>query len=119
MRVRRLTPSGDYSFGHGPLDYLPESAAAVAQRVRTRLDLWRGQWFADTSAGTPWETEILGKYTTGTRDLVLRSVILETAGVRSLLAYSSRVDRESRRLVVDARVDTIYGEASVSIERDA
>lgn len=114
MRVRRLTSSGDYSFGGGLADYLADSAEAVAQRVRTRLDLWLGQWFADLNAGTPWETEILGKYTGGSRDLVLRAAILDTDGVRSLISYSSRLDRTTRVLTVAARLDTIYGEASVT-----
>ncbi len=114
MRVRRLTESGDFAFGGGLADYLLDSPEAVAQRVRTRLDLWLGQWFADQSAGTPWESQILGKYTAGTRDLVLRSQILDTPGVRSLISYNARLDRPTRRWVVAARVDTIYGAADVT-----
>ncbi len=53
MRYRREDENGDYSFGQGDATFLTDTPEAVAQAVKTRLALWRGQWFLDTEEGTP------------------------------------------------------------------
>ena len=80
----------------------------------TRLELFLGEWFLDTSAGTPYLTKVLGKYTESTRDATLRSRILGTTGVKSLLAYGSQLNRDTRIFSVQATVDTIYGQATMT-----
>lgn len=39
MRYRVLSPTGDYTFGQGPGEFLVNSPAAVAQAIGTRLRL--------------------------------------------------------------------------------
>lgn len=113
MRVRRLDSDGDYSFGRGQGDFLKDSPEAVAQNIRTRLLLQTGEWFLDVTDGTAWAERILGSGTSGTYDDEVRQRILGTPGVRALLAYESK--RVGRRLSVTAKVDTIYGEATVTV----
>jgi hypothetical protein len=112
MKYRKLDAASDYTLGSGQ-DFLVNSPEAVAQAVRTRLALNLGEWFADTSDGMPWSTEVLGKYTTLTRDAVIKDRILGTTGVTAITDYSSAFDGNSRRLSVSATISTAYGSATV------
>lgn len=116
MRVRRLTvaaPNGsggfDRSFGHGLADFWIDMPDGVAQCAQTRLLLWFRTWFLDRTAGVPYLTKVLGKYTGQTRDPVIQATILGTQGVKALLAYSSEVNPNTRAYTVNATANTIYG----------
>lgn len=112
MRYRKLDANGDYVFGGQQADFYVNSPEAVAQAVQTRLRLWQGEWFLDTTAGTPWN-QVLGKYTGGTYDTVIRQRILGTQGVQAITDYSSTLDSEARVLTVSATISTIYGTTTV------
>lgn len=112
MRYRELSPGYfDYTFGQGNANFLVNSPAMVGQEVRTRLLLLQGEWFLDVTEGTPYSTQILGKGTQATRDLAIKSRILKTPGVKSLISYVS--DVIDRKFTVQARIDTIYGQTEV------
>lgn len=113
MRYRKLDGQGDYSFGRSQANFYIDQPEAVAQAVQTRLMLFTGEWSLDTSDGTPWRTEVLGKYTQNAYDLVLKERILDTPGVEALTSYSSSLDRGKRALSVRATISTIFGNASV------
>ena len=112
MRYRALSLSGDYTFGAGLANFLINTPAAVAQSVKTRLLLWQGQWFLDTTIGTPWLTDVLGKNTQSLYDRAIRTVILETIGVTSIENYSSTFDSTARTLTVTMTLNTIYGQTT-------
>ena len=113
MRYRKLTSSGDYSFGRGTSDWYVNQPEAVAQAVQTRLRLETGEWFLDTTEGTPWRTKVLGKRTSDTRDIVIRARILGTSGVTAITAYNSDLNRTTRGFTVAATISTAYGETTV------
>lgn len=118
MKYRKLSADGgDYSFGNGRADFWIDVPEAVAQSVQTRLFLFRGEWFLDSTEGTGWRTNVLGKYTSSTRDPEIRRRILGTQGLRSIITYSSALDRNTRAFSVDARIDTVYGVANISTPR--
>ena len=107
MRVRKQDNAGDMIFGGGLTSFWIDQPEAVAQAISTRLDLYLGTWFADTSQGVPWMTQVLGAGTTSTYDAVLRAEILGTPGANAMLAYNSA--KVGRALTVTAKVNTIYG----------
>lgn len=111
MKVRKLGPDGDYSFGHGASDFLKDKPAAVAQSVQTRLALWQGKWFLDTESGTPWLQEILGY--SGAYEQVIRSRILETGGVKSIETLDLLLNPDERRISITAELNTAYGTAEI------
>lgn len=113
MKYRKLSESGDYVFGNGQLDFLVNTPDMVAQKIKTRLLLWLGEWFLDVEEGTAWLQGVLGKQQESTRDTVIRTRILETEGVTSIVSYESIVDADNRRLSVSLIVDTIYGETTL------
>ena len=95
MRYRKLDAAGDMVLGGGQAAFYRNQPEAVAQAVKTRLAMRLGEWFLDTSAGTPWNTKILGKFTIPTRDATIRARILGTTGVTSIDAYSSHFNPKS------------------------
>ena len=54
MRTLALDPvTGDLVIASGR-PTLVEGADAVAQKLRLRLSIWQGEWFADTLVGIPY-----------------------------------------------------------------
>lgn len=109
MRYRKLDENDDYSFGHGNNDFYINEPMAVAQAALTRLQLFLGSWFLDTSDGTPWDTEILGTNTGGTRDLAIQERVLGTPNVSEITGYYSSVDKGTREFDAQMSLDTAYG----------
>ena len=109
MMYRKLNKAGDYSFGRGRADFWRNVPDAVAQAVQTRLQLWVGQWYFNTLEGMPWQTRVLGKYTGDVRDAVIREHILNTQGVTGIAAYSSSLNRDTRKFSAGTIIDTEYG----------
>ena len=109
MRYRRLDENQDYVFGRGKGGFFVDAPQAVAQAVMTRLSLWEGEWFLNTQDGTPYLSAILGRQNIQTYDDAIRGRINGTIGVLALVFYNSNLD-EQRGLLVDATIDTVYGE---------
>lgn len=113
MRYRAMSATGDYQFGRTGIFFV-DSPEAVVQAIKTRLGLWTGEWFLDSDEGTPYIGQILGHGTQATRDVAIKTRLLETPGVLSLLKYSSSVTAD-RRMVVAAEVETQFGATQVSL----
>jgi len=114
MRYRVLDANGDYTWGQNGANFLVNSAAAVAQAILTRLRLIQGEWFLDQTAGTPYDTDILGAGTESTRDLAVQTVILDTQGVTGIADYASYLDPKTRAFTVAATVNTQYGQTTIT-----
>lgn len=108
MIYRQLDANGDYQVGQ----FFVNTPAAVGQAVLTRLRLWQGEWFLDTTDGTPWLQDILGHNTN--YDLEIQKRILDTPGVTEIVSYSSNVD-SARGLSVVATLNTQYGQVTVQL----
>lgn len=102
MLYRTLDTDKDYVLG----PQLRDNPECVGQAVMTRLMLWLGEWFLDTTDGTPWMQGILGHNTN--YDLEIQRRILETPNVIELLEYSSSLDT-ARNLRVSAKINTKFG----------
>lgn len=113
MRYRALDANGDMQYGASQIEFLVNSPAAFAQAVLTRLQLATGEWFLDKSEGTPWSTQILGVRTQATYDRAIRDRIAGTQGFKSILSYSSNVVGATRKLSVNAKIDSIFGIVTV------
>ncbi|MCP9270138.1 hypothetical protein M5U04_19170 [Xenorhabdus sp. XENO-1] len=114
MRYRREN-NGDYSFGQGDSTFLTNSPEAVAQAVKTRLDLWRGDWFLDTAEGTPYREAVLDKSYAGA--MALRERILGTEGVTEIVSLDAKRDPGTRKITLTATINTRYGKTTVTSER--
>lgn len=116
MRYRKLTVTGDMTFGNGRIDFHRDTPEGVGQAVVTRLKLWSGEWFLDIEEGTPYQVGALGKYTRDSIDPMIRERILDTEGVTSIAEYQSRFDAENRKFYVEATINTIYGTTAILIQ---
>lgn len=112
MKYRALDANGDYTFGRSMAEFLNNSPAAVAQAVLTRLMLAQGEWFLDTTDGTPYSTQILGTHTQPLYDQAIQERILDTPGVQSIDDYASTLDQQ-RNLRVAALITTVYGQTTI------
>lgn len=121
MRYRRLSaatspdsadggqPGGDSIFGGSQNDFLRDTSSTVAQAIKTRLSLFKGDFFLDSEAGIDWRSRVLGTNTSGLYDITIRERILGTQGVLSILEYHSQRNGETRTLSVQCLVETLYG----------
>jgi hypothetical protein len=114
MKYRRLDANGDMVLGGGLAAFTIDSPETVAQAIKTRLQLWAGEWFLDTSEGTPWAQAVLGKGDVSRAGYALRSRILGTQGVQSLDFFTYAVDTDNRSLSLTAEVTTSYGAVTIS-----
>jgi hypothetical protein len=114
MKYRKLDANGDYTFGQQNGNFLTNIPAAVAQAVQTRLGLIQGEWFLDTTAGTPYNTEILGMGTVPLFDAAIQDVIVNTPGVNTIVDYASGVNPVNRQAAIACTIDTIYGITTVT-----
>lgn len=114
MKYRALDANGDYSFGNGNGNFYKDVPEAVRQAVVTRLRLWSGEWFLDTTEGTAWQAGVLGKTAKATADGVIRERVLNTMGVSGITAFSSSVNADLRTYTVAVTISTIYGPAQIN-----
>jgi hypothetical protein len=110
MRYRPLDANGDYTIGQ---PWLVNSPACVAQAVSTRIKLWLGEWYVDTSDCTPWLQGIIGKNYTNPNALIQQRIVY-TPGVKTILTYSSTFTGSTRNFTISALIDTIYSVNGVS-----
>ncbi|MGG6461390.1 hypothetical protein [Solilutibacter silvestris] len=115
MRYRRLDASGDYSFGRQNANFYQNQPEAVAQAIQTRLQLFTGEWFLDLTEGTPWQTDVLGKYTQDVYDSAIKDRVLGTTGVSEIVAYTSTFNGQTRSLSVSMTVSTLYGSTQLDL----
>jgi hypothetical protein len=124
MRVRALSPTGDYTFGRSQGNFLVDSSAAVAQLIRTNLLLWQGEWFLDQTYGMPWSQDVLGVGTKSIYDMVIQANVLatmapyqaQTGQAGSITSYSSSL--QGRKLSVSMTVATPFSAEPVTINTE-
>lgn len=115
MKYRKLSPTGDYTFGKNSGNFFVDNPEAVAQAVRTRLQLAQGEWFLDITEGTPYSSKILGAGKASTYDAAIQDVISGTQGVKKIVAYASGVNPDTREAFVSCIIDTIYGTTNLQV----
>jgi hypothetical protein len=115
MRVRKLSPTGDFTFGSSQLNFLVNTPAAVGQIVKTSLLLWLGEWYLDTSVGMPWIQGVLGKHNLATADLTVQDYILGVPGVTDISVYTSVGEQPQRVYLANCSIDTQYGKTQVQV----
>lgn len=116
MRYRREDLEGDYVFGSGDNTFLTNNPETVAQAVKTRFELWRGEWFLDDREGTPYRQEILGKHKSAIYQLAIRERILMTPGVSKIETLDIQFSPDTRRVAFTATLNTLYGSVTVNSE---
>jgi hypothetical protein len=134
MRVRQLSPTGDFVFGQSQQNFLVDSPAAVAQVVMTSLKLWLGEWYQNLNDGTPYSEGVIGYHSQATADATIQAAILAVEvivsstsvppgavagqsipGVTDIINYVSTVNPETRNYSASCTINTIYGPTALEI----
>lgn len=116
MRYRMLDVDGDYQFGKGQQNFT-YGTYAVAQAIKTRLKLLKGEWWENTSEGLPLFEQILG--VNGTQDNLLiadsliKERIISTDNVKSIENFTS--EYINRTYTFSCTVNTKFGDVTVSM----
>lgn len=109
MRALALDSATGDLLNSGGLSFV-EGVAAVAQRLRGRLGLARGEWFADTSLGVPWVQTILGQRgSERIAETILQAAITSCPGVGALESFTLALNATTRHAAVTFRVRTVDG----------
>lgn len=108
MRTRRIDANNDWEFGAGRQSYHAGSDA-VAQKVLTRLQSFRGNWFLNLDTGIDWIPEMEQRDRQPMLEASVKSTIMNTRGVASLNTFSTAWDARSRKFTITASYTDIYG----------
>lgn len=107
-----ITGQPDIYFVDGQIAFVTEKEY-VAQRIQTRLLLFLGEWFLDTSQGVDWFGSILTKpVNMVTIEGILKATIINTPDVTELLTFTSDFQKGVREYNVNFSVDTVYGQVN-------
>ncbi len=91
---------GDLLLENGTVRLTVSLREDVEQELMVRFKFFLGEWFLDTTQGTPWFQSILGiKVPLGVVAQILRAVLLSPPGVASITQFdltASRADRTAR-----------------------
>jgi hypothetical protein len=104
MRVRRLDPYGDWTFGHGRSNYA-DHTESTEQRTGCRLLSFRGDWFLDLTHGMPWLDDFEKPGNLPDIERAARMMILQTSGIAQLDELDL-VLTPDRHLTITAAVTT-------------
>ncbi|MDH2927215.1 hypothetical protein FW755_11140 [Lonepinella koalarum] len=105
--VRRLDKNHDWTFGQGMNNYATESES-IKQRVQTRLWSFTNDWFLDLEHGVPW-LELMGRNVDWSKlEKEVKNCVLRTDGVASIVDYSTDLDVDTRKLIIQIEYQDIY-----------
>tara|TARA_R110000851_G_scaffold250044_2_gene402491 strand:+ start:74 stop:430 length:357 start_codon:yes stop_codon:yes gene_type:complete len=85
----------------------------VVQQVQSKLRTWLGEWVLDTSIGWLNQQDFEKDYNQGNIERRARVIILGTQGVLSIISIDSTYSK--RKLTIDFKAKTIYGDIDVTI----
>lgn len=117
MIYRKLTASGDYSFGQSAVNFYVD-IDAVVQAIKTNLLLYQGSFWRVLNFGLPMFQNILG--TPGSPanltaiDNLVQGQIASTQGVIGITSYNSTFDKSTRQYQFNATVQTQYSTTVIS-----
>ncbi len=82
----------------------------LAQRLKIRLQTFKGEWFLDGTIGIDYFNQIAGKNRSKAAvDAIIQAEILKENEVLQITAYSSVVDKTTRKITIQFTVRTIDG----------
>lgn len=114
MTVRRLDPeTGDITTSG---QQFLTGAEEIAQTVRTRLQLFLGEYFRDVTDGTPWFEQILGKGSSlEGKEAAIKNRITRTEGVIQLTKFETDFDIDTRKYTINAGILTSFGQTELTV----
>lgn len=92
MKIRKLDDNGDWTFGNSLSTLYINNSLAVAQDLKTKIQEWKGDFFANLTAGIDWRTRLGYKGQRDKLDKDIQKIITDNNNVLNLLTYKSLLD---------------------------
>jgi hypothetical protein len=90
----------DLGIVDGDIYLFEDISLLTVQKVTINLQNYRGEWFRDVNTGVPYLQQILGvRNSKELADTIIKTTIVETDNIDTILTYSSTVNKE-RQLIV-------------------
>lgn len=106
--MRRLDENGDLALTG---EMFVTGTEEVALNIQTRLKLFLGEYFRDTTDGTAWfQTTLLRNPEISVISEMLQRRISQTEGVAEVLSLNATQDLEARKLDIQGQVLTVFNE---------
>lgn len=93
---------------HG--DHFATGKEATRQGIIRRLRLFLGEYFLDSTEGTPWFQNILGKTQADIAAASIKQRILTAPGVVGISRFEFDIDQKSRKITVFASLVDVNNE---------
>lgn len=118
MRIRRNDSNNDWCFGHSQADFMIDNNLGVAQNIKTKLQEWKNDFFANLQAGIDYRTRLGNRKQKELLNTDIKTIITNVDEVIALTEYNSYLS--DREITVNFSCITIYSQQhltlSVSIE---
>lgn len=117
----KFDSNGDLDITNGKISLVSRVEDRVAQRLKIKFGINRGEWKFNTDFGINYitakgEQSILYKAGKGYFDSVVKGEILEDDDVIEITSYTSSWDKEFRNYIVYAEVSTNSGDIKLTLE---
>ena len=112
MKIRKIDDTGDWTFGTGKEDYIPEDSA-IAQNIETRLLSWINDCFFGLQEGIDW-AEYFDKGQENNMIQAIKTVILASYGVIAVNSITASTNA-ARKITINYNIDTIFSQAFKAI----
>ncbi len=124
MTTLLQTAGGDIAVTNGRL-HLVDGVTEKAQKIRNRFALFRGEWFLDLRAGTPWWERVFGIKNPDLRiaGRMLRDIVLSVTGIvdveEEVITLSSRHLRYEYTAIADdgERIQGVFEDTFILDEK--
>lgn len=93
----------------------------VVQRIRTRIQKQYREWRYNLDSGIPWQATDVSDGLLGSRNAsaIVRQFVVNTAietdGVTGVNVVQVRFDTATREYTIQLNVDTVYGNATITL----
>lgn len=107
MKYRKLTASGDYSFGNNKNDFYT-GQDAIMQAIKTKIKLYYGEWWEDLGVGIPFLRSIIGQTNKSNVALVVSSLLKQRLKDVKEVVSVSNIETliDGRRITIKMNVGT-------------
>lgn len=98
----KLNAAGDLDLTGGDINYVDDDFAVI-QQVSNRLQMWQGEWFADSRQGMPYPTQIFVRNpqaNLGVLRQIYMNAIAGTPGILRVISCEVSFNSSTRKLTV-------------------
>lgn len=114
MRIRRNDFNNDWCFGHSEADIIKDNNIGVAQNIKTKLQEWKYNFFANFEAGIDWRTRLGEHKQKNLLEQDIINIIYSIEEVLEIFNFESLID--DRQLSISFECYTIYSQQPTLIE---